>query len=174
MSHWWFGYIQRISVRGPLSPSLLPRNPSRSCVVSFQEGDVPREREQSLRASTRVQRRNCCHLMFWLLTWVSCSLDLQCPMSMYLHISLWLAPALFYISLSDSQLHQRCKNKIIYTFGMQRGFLRGPQNIVYSSPSGQSTATVQEALGRGAVGTDAIFHVQADEQKETCILCFKM
>ena len=57
---------------------------------------------------------------------------------------------------------------------MQRGFLRGPQNIVYSSPSGQSTATVQEALGRGAVGTDAIFHVQADEQKETCILCFKM
>lgn len=36
--------IQLISVRGPLPLPLLPGNPSGSCVPSFQDGDVPRER----------------------------------------------------------------------------------------------------------------------------------
>lgn len=96
--HWWFGCIQLISVRGSLSPSLLPGNPSRSCVVSFQESDVPRERGQSLRAAHVFRVRTAATLRFVPLTCVSCSLDLRCPMSMYPHISLRLAYALVYIS----------------------------------------------------------------------------
>lgn len=65
-------------------PFLLPcslGNPSRSCVVSFQESDVPRERGQSLRAAHVFRVRTVATLRVGPLTCVSCSLDLQRPMT---------------------------------------------------------------------------------------------
>lgn len=38
----------------------------------------------------------------------------------------------------------------------------------------KSSHCVESFGGGGGVGIDAIFHIQADEQKETRILCFKM
>lgn len=111
--HRWLECIQLISVRGPLSPPLFPGNLSGICVISFEEGGVIRGR------GTGPWGWHICpgqellspHVLV-LSPEFHCSLDLQCPISWNLYISLWFAYVLVYISLCLSIVRHSCNRAL--------------------------------------------------------------
>lgn len=138
--HWWFGCIQLMSARGPLQPPLLPVNPSALCVFSFQEGDVLREKATVRQAWRMCPGQELLPPRVLVPSPEShCSLDLQAPLAWNftsLLDSLMLCFTSYCVcQFKNSWLQQgNIKNKNIYTFGMQRGFMRGLLTILYSRP----------------------------------------